>query len=113
MIMLRKNALIDFRYETNKPFSFFENREGLITDLAETDWQMKEEDVKLLVQEIEKGQKFLQQARDLKTAAEQTSSCHQSMTTGQHMKLPQDTDSAGILAQISAPSNVDSEVSCT
>ncbi|XP_071086987.1 von Willebrand factor A domain-containing protein 3B-like [Haliotis cracherodii] len=98
------------KYETNKPFSFFENREGLITDLAETDWQMKEEDVKLLVQEIEKGQKFLQQARDLKAAAEQTSSCHQSVTTGQHMQLPQDTDSAGILAQITAPSNVDSEL---
>ncbi|XP_046543869.1 von Willebrand factor A domain-containing protein 3B-like [Haliotis rubra] len=99
------------KYETNKPFSFFENHESLKTDLSETDWQMKE-DISLLVQEIEKGKKFLQQARDLKEAGEVTRSSRQSVTTGKQMQMPHDTDKEGILAQIIAPSDVEGDAIC-
>lgn len=48
---------------------FLEHRGKFLQALSEADWPVPEADIALLEQEIERGEKFLQQSRDLRRAA--------------------------------------------
>lgn len=59
-----------FRFGVDsRPVSFIKNRSWFIKALEEAHWPVSEQDVLLLEEEIAKGQRFLQQSRDLRKAA--------------------------------------------
>lgn len=51
------------------PVSFLNNREWFMQALKEANWPLKEEDIILLEEEIAKGQRYLQQSKDLRRSA--------------------------------------------
>ena len=59
------------RYESEEPVSFAEHRGKLMQALSEADWPVAEADIAALEQEIEKGEKFLAQSKDLRQAAKE------------------------------------------
>ena len=68
-----------FRLSPDDPdqaISFMSNREEMIELLERLGWPVSEEDVKLLEEEIHKGELFLQQSRALRQEAKVSRECH-------------------------------------
>ena len=53
----------------SSPVSFIFNRRWYMKALEEADWPVSEQDILLLEEEITKGERFLQQSKDLRKAA--------------------------------------------
>lgn len=58
------------RFGSDKPVSFMDNKKKLLNILEELGWPINEADVILLETEIRQGEGYIQQAQDLRTAAE-------------------------------------------
>lgn len=61
--------LVDYRFDSDKPVSFENNREKLLMLLKEADWPVAEEDISQLEQEISKGEKYVSQSKTLRKAS--------------------------------------------
>ncbi|KAL3878601.1 hypothetical protein ACJMK2_030937 [Sinanodonta woodiana] len=57
-------------YDNKGPVSFENNRGFIMKTLEESGWPVKLEDIKLLEEEIERGEKFIQQSKDLRKVAD-------------------------------------------
>ena len=54
-----------FRFDTDGPVSFVDNKLALMQALDRCGWPLRERDITLLEEELELGNKYLQQSRDL------------------------------------------------
>lgn len=64
-----ENTFTNFRFESEDPVDFAENRQKILDALDEAGWPIKEQDIYLLEEEIKRGNKFIQQSKDLRKAA--------------------------------------------
>ncbi|XP_076467947.1 von Willebrand factor A domain-containing protein 3B-like isoform X2 [Babylonia areolata] len=61
-------------FDSEEPVPFSEHRGKILQALSEEGWPVTEADIAILEQEIEKGEKFLQQAKDLRSTAAEPAS---------------------------------------
>nr|KAG5692190.1 hypothetical protein BaRGS_008736 [Batillaria attramentaria] len=75
-------------FESDEPVPFSEHRSKLLQLLSKADWPVAESDIICLEQEIEKGEKFLQQSKDLRRAAAEAASDNLSESIDSHASSP-------------------------
>ena len=92
--------LLPTRFDSEEPASFSQHRSKFLQALEEEGWPITEADIAMLEQEIEKGEKFLQQSKDLRRAATEPASDALSEASS-HASLRRSLNNSAAASQVS------------